>query len=51
MKESLSNKYFQDTNGCENYINEILQDAHKWVGSGHNYADQLMTFQITVFDE
>lgn len=51
MKESLTDNYFQNYDGKNNYINSIEQDAYKWVKAGHTYADQLMTFQITVFDE
>ena len=51
MQESLTDNYFQNADGKNNYINSIEQDAYKWVKVGHTYADQLMTFQITVFDE
>lgn len=51
MKESLTDNYFQNVDGKNNYINSIEQDAYKWVKAGLTYADQLMTFQITVFDE
>lgn len=51
MKESLTDNYFQTADAKNNYINSIEQDAYKWVKSGHTYADQLMTFQITIFDD